>query len=132
MELPLQIDKQSGVPLNVQMEQQIRLLIRRGLLKPGDLMPTVRTLAVSLEINSNTVARVYRDLQHSGVLLLKRGIGTFVAENMPPSCGKPVDLESFEPKVAELIAAARQRHLSCVELLQLIEVRWKEISNAHG
>jgi DNA-binding transcriptional regulator YhcF (GntR family) len=132
MDLPLQLDKHSGMPLYLQMEQQIRLLIHRGVLKPGDLMPTVRALAVALEINSNTVARVYRDLEHSGLLVLKRGIGTFVADDAPTRPWKPADLQAFEQKVAELVETARHYRISGVELLQLVEARWKEISHADG
>ncbi len=132
MNLPFQIDKQSGIPLYVQMEQQVQQFIRRGVLKPGDLMPTVRALAVALSINSNTVARVYRDLQQVGLLVLQRGIGTFVAEDAPARPWKPVDHDTLEQKVAELIDTARQCEISGVELLQLIESRWKEISDADG
>lgn len=80
MSLSVRINRKNGIPLYVQLEEQIRVLMHRGELQPGDLMPTVRELAVQLEINSNTVARVYRDLQNDGLLNLKRGIGTFVSD----------------------------------------------------
>jgi GntR family transcriptional regulator len=126
MDLPIQVDKQSGIPLYVQMEQQIRLLIHRGVLKAGELMPTVRMLAVALEINSNTVARVYRDLELAGMLVLKRGIGTFVAEGAAAAPAKPADLDALEEKVAELVQLSRRFSISCAELLHLVETRWKE------
>jgi len=127
MDLPIQIDKQSGIPLYVQMEQQIRLLIYRGALKAGELMPTVRGLAVALEVNSNTVARVYRDLEQAGLLVLKRGIGTFVAERAAAPPSKRADLDALEEKVAELIHLSGQFSITCAELLQLVETRWKEL-----
>ena len=80
MNFPLKIDKRSGIPIYIQLGESIRLLIREGKLKPGDDLPTVRSLAVQLGINANTVARVYRELQTDGLLRLERGIGTFVAE----------------------------------------------------
>ena len=92
MSLAVQINKTNGIPLYIQLEEQIRLLMHRGELKPGDLMPTVRSLAVELEINSNTVSRVYRDLQNEGLLTLKRGVGTSISEqasvrpDVPPRC----------------------------------------------
>jgi GntR family transcriptional regulator len=132
MDLPIQIEKSGGVPLYVQMEQQIRLLVVRGGLKPGDLMPTVRALAVALEINSNTVARVYRDLQQAGLLVLKRGIGTFVADDARVRPWNAADLQVLEEKAAELVETARQHQISGVELLQLVEAKWKESPDADG
>jgi GntR family transcriptional regulator len=130
MGLAIHLDKQSGIPLYVQIEQQIRLLVHQGILKAGDLMPTVRALAVDLGINLNTVARVYRDLEQAGVLVLKRGIGTFVAESLPRSPVSPKEREALEKRVAELIQFGRRLRLTSVELLQLVETRWKESSDA--
>jgi DNA-binding transcriptional regulator YhcF (GntR family) len=72
------IDRASPLPVYAQLADQIRLLVRRGALSPGDPLPTVRELAVALGINANTVTRVYRDLQQEGLLRLERGLGTFV------------------------------------------------------
>jgi GntR family transcriptional regulator len=127
MELPIELDKSSAIPLYAQVEQQIRLLVQRGSLKAGDLMPTGRSLAVALGVNLNTVARVYRDLEQSGLLVLKRGIGTFVAEGSATVPLEQADLEALDKKAAELVLLARQFPISRVELLQLVETRWKEL-----
>ena len=129
MELPIHLQKESGIPLYIQLQEQLRLLFKRGALLPGDLMPTVRELAVALGINSNTVARVYRELQRDGWLVLRRGIGTFVSEDAPVHPLAKRDLRGLEHKVKELIAQARQLGISSVELFQLLETRWKEHSN---
>lgn len=126
MQLPVQIQSESGVPLYVQVEQQIRLLIHRGLLRPGELMPTVRELAVQLGINSNTVARVYQDLQREGVLVLRRGVGSFVAEKPPPRALAPGDLRVLERKADELIALGQKMGMAPGELCQLLETRWED------
>lgn len=129
MELPIGLQKDSGTPLYIQLQEQIRLLVKQGVLRTGDLMPTVRELAVALEINSNTVARVYRDLQRDGWLVLRRGVGTFVAAAaMAPPLARR-DVRGLEQKVRELIASARLLGLSSAELCQLIETRWKEHSD---
>jgi len=132
MALSVQVNKENGIPIYVQLEEQIRLLLYRGVLNPGDLMPTVRELAVQLEINSNTVARVYRDLQNDGLLSLRRGIGTFVSDDaaVKPLSGR--DVGSLEKKVDALIEVSRRMNLKPVELFQLIETRWKENSDADG
>jgi GntR family transcriptional regulator len=129
MQLPVQIQNDNGVPLYVQVEQQIRLLVLRGVLRPGDLMPTVRELAVQLGINSNTVARVYQDLQREGVLVLRRGVGSFVADKPPARPLAPADVRVLEKKVDELINLGRRLGFSPGELHQLIETRWE--GNSH-
>jgi DNA-binding transcriptional regulator YhcF (GntR family) len=73
---------------------------------------------------------VYRDLQLAGLLVLKRGVGTFVADDAPKRPWKPADLAALEQKVAELVETARQCQISGVELLQFVESRWKEVSDA--
>lgn len=125
MDLPIKLDVSSGIPVYIQLAEKIRILIREGILQPGDTMPTTRALAVTIGINVNTVARVYRDLQNDGELHLKRGLGTFVSEQAT----KPMSKEQFlllEKKAAELIEISKQVGLSSNELAQLITTRWKE------
>ena len=73
------IDLHSGVPVYRQLIDQVRSGIASGSLKPGDQLPTVRQLAVDLEINPNTVMRAYRELELGGLLETHQGTGTFVA-----------------------------------------------------
>lgn len=72
------IDPKSPVPLHAQIAEQIQLAIATGELLPGEQLPTVRQLSVDLRVNSNTVARVYADLERLGILETHRGKGTFV------------------------------------------------------
>lgn len=131
MPLPLQIRKDTGVPVYVQLEQQLRLLMHQGLLLPGDLLPTARELAVELSVNSNTVSRVYRDLQAAGLLVLRRGVGTYVAEHADTRPIRPKDLKGLVNKVDLLVELAQTLGLTAPELSQLIETRWnKEPSDA--
>jgi GntR family transcriptional regulator len=74
----LSVDPDSPVPLHAQIAEGIHLAIARGELGPGDQLPTVRQLSVELRVNSNTVARVYAELERSGVVETRRGLGTFV------------------------------------------------------
>jgi GntR family transcriptional regulator len=74
----LALDPHSLLPIHAQIADGIRLAIARGQLAPGDQVPTVRQLSVELKVNSNTVARVYADLERTGVLETRRGRGTFV------------------------------------------------------
>lgn len=121
----LDIDKGSATPVYVQLTEQIHLLIHRGELPPGSAMPTVRSLAVELGINANTVARVYRELQSEGFLRLERGVGTFVAEG-PREQIAAREFETIAGKARQLVTVSRRAGLSSRELVQLIEKLWKE------
>jgi GntR family transcriptional regulator len=128
MNLQMNIDTDCGIPVYIQIGEQIRILIRNGSLKAGDLMPTTRSLAVQLGINVNTVARVYRDLQSSGHLSLKRGIGTFVADGVQrPMQKKQFDL--LEQKVLQIIKISKDAGITPTELAQFITTKWKEEGN---
>jgi len=74
----------NGVPIYVQLREQILAMVGRGLLKPGAQIPTMRQVAVALKIDLNTVQRAYAELERDGVLTKLRGSGTFVAEAPPP------------------------------------------------
>lgn len=77
---PIRVDFDSEVPIYVQVKNQIRLLVDNGTLRPGEQLPTVRDLAVDLEINANTVSRIYADLEREGYIARKRGVGTFAVD----------------------------------------------------
>jgi GntR family transcriptional regulator len=125
-DLPVDLKKDSGIPLYLQVREQIRLLIHQGILKPGAPVPTVRALAVQLGINANTVARIYRELEEEGLLDLRRGLGTFVAEGEQVRPARPGDLRKLEAWVRDLVSLARDTGLGAVELYQMIERHWTD------
>src|SRR5438093_12408958 len=73
------VDARDATPIYAQLERGLRAAIATGRLRPGDQLPTVRQLAVDLEVNANTVARVYGELERAGVIETKRGVGSFVS-----------------------------------------------------
>ncbi len=75
------INPSAPSPIWLQIEEGIRRMISLGALKPGDSVPSVRELAKSLRVNPNTVARVYQHLTENGVLAVRRGEGTYVADS---------------------------------------------------
>jgi GntR family transcriptional regulator len=77
---PFQLDPSSGVPFYRQIQDQILAAVATGTLGPGDRLPTVRSLAVDLLINPNTVARAYKELEIRGVLTTQQGSGTFISQ----------------------------------------------------
>jgi GntR family transcriptional regulator len=82
------IDPRDRTPIYAQLERGLRAAIATGRLGPGDQLPTVRQLAVDLQVNANTVARVYSELERAGVIETRRGIGSFItatpAQAHPP------------------------------------------------
>jgi GntR family transcriptional regulator len=128
MQLNIDIDMNSGIPVYIQLGEQIRIRIRNGSLKAGDLMPTTRSLAVQLGINVNTVARVYRELQSAGLLCLKRGVGTFVADGVDSPMEKK-QFDSLEKKVVQIIRISKAAGITSNELAQFITTKWKEEDN---
>src|SRR6266478_2839301 len=70
-----------GVPIYLQLMEQVKHAIETGALRPGEQLPGIRPLAEELVINANTVAKAYRELEHEGIIELRQGAGAFVSGN---------------------------------------------------
>lgn len=79
----LSVDSSDAVPIWRQIEEGVRRLVARGALRPGGSIPSVREMAHDLKVNPATVAKAYQRLSDAGVLIVRRGEGTFVAERPP-------------------------------------------------
>src|SRR5476651_581921 len=73
----------SGVPIYLQLMEQVKHSIETGALRPGEQLPGIRPLAEELVINPNTVAKAYRELEHEGVIELRHGARAFADTNAP-------------------------------------------------
>lgn len=80
MDISFQIDQKSGIPIYIQIMDQIKHLLASGALQPGQQLPTIRELAVNLTINLHTVAHAYAELEREGFLTIQRGRGTFISD----------------------------------------------------
>ena len=76
------LNASSGVPLYVQLIEQVKHAVETGSLRPGDQLPTIRALAQELVMNSNTVVRAYRELEHEGIVELRHGLGAFISSSV--------------------------------------------------
>jgi GntR family transcriptional regulator len=76
----LRINFSSGVPIYLQLMEQIKHARDTGAIRVGDQLPTIRKVAEELAMNPNTVARAYRELEHEGVVEVRHGLGVFVAK----------------------------------------------------
>src|SRR5579871_948814 len=73
-----------GVPLYLQLIEQVKHALETGAIRSGEQLPSVRQMADDLVINPNTVVRAYRELQHEGVIELKHGSGAFIRDAIVP------------------------------------------------
>ena len=117
----LQVNRQSAVPVHVQLKTQIRHLISTGILKPGGQVPTVRQLAGFLRINPNTVAKALGDLQQDGHLESRPGRGTFVADRPPAGLRRLA--RGLARLVDDTLDRARRLGYSAEELLATLAAR---------
>jgi len=118
--MQIQIQAQGGVPIYVQVMQQIKYLVASGRLQPGDELPSIRTLAEQLIVNPNTIARAYRELETAGVVEKRRTAGTFVAEAGSPLARKE-RLRLLKQRVDQLLVEAFQMGFELDEVLKLVE-----------
>jgi GntR family transcriptional regulator len=118
--MQIQIQAQGGVPIYLQVMQQIKYLVASGRLQPGDELPSIRTLAEQLIVNPNTIARAYRELETAGVVEKRRTAGTFVAEAGSPLARKE-RLRLLKQRVDQLLVEAFQMGFELDEVLKLVE-----------
>jgi GntR family transcriptional regulator len=76
------LNSSSGVSPYLQLVQQVRRALLLGLLAEGDQLPTVKDVVSHLAINPNTVLKAYRELEHSGLVAARAGVGTFVTSTL--------------------------------------------------
>ncbi len=113
------------MPLYAQLERTIRFAIDTGKLAPGDRLPTVRQLAVDLRINANTVAKVYAELERTGVVETHRGSGTFVSERSSLSRGQKEHEKQLRRFADRIMAEAGAHGFSLDDLIEHLQSRRK-------
>lgn len=121
------IEPDNGVAIYEQIARQIKYAIANGALRPGELVPSVRELAVLLAVNPNTVAKAYRDLQNESVLETLRGEGLRVARLAVERCRKARQ-RLLEERMSAVATEAVQGGLTEVEFLTLVREVWANVS----
>ena len=115
----IKLNAESGVPIYLQIIEQIKNMVLCSAMKAGDQLPSVRDLAVELRINPNTVARAYRELQHEEVIDSRWGEGNFISDKFSGSATlekKKIIRESLK----NLIGQAENYGLSKEEIKKIL------------
>ncbi len=103
----ISIDEQNPVPIFQQIIRQVKMGVVSGELIPGVSIPSIRELAVRLSVNPNTVGKAFRELEREGVIVMKRGVGAFVAEKLPEELTTGFIHTVIDTKVKELVQTAK-------------------------
>ena len=120
--MQLHISSHDGVPIYLQIVNQVKYLIASGRLEPGEELPPIRTLAEQLLINPNTVARAYRELELAGIVTKRRTAGTYVSDTASPLARRE-RLKIVTERIDALLAEARQMGIDTEKLMELIQER---------
>jgi|SRR5947208_10180943 len=119
--IAFQLNPKSGVPIYRQIQDQIRYGIASDLLGPGEQLPTVRSLAVELSVNPNTVIKAYSELEREGILTTEQGSGTFVAAQQPAPLADENRQSKLETLCSEFLAQAARFGFSSQDLMNGIQ-----------
>ena len=120
--MQIHISPTDGVPIYLQIVNQIKYLVSSGRLSAGEELPPIRTLAEKLVVNPNTVARAYRELEAADVVVKHRTTGTYVSDN-GSRLGRRDRLRIVTQRIDALLAEARQMDISLEEVISLIHQR---------
>jgi GntR family transcriptional regulator len=123
--LMLHIDFRSGLPIYTQIVNQVQAQVAGGFLKPGDQLPTVRSLAEELRVNFNTVARAYRILDEARIISTQQGRGTYITEIPPPKVTERLRKESLEALTRRFITEAIRLEFSKDEISEAVNAQLK-------
>jgi len=107
-------------PMYRQVTDQIRDAIASGDLKPDELLPSIRELALALEVSVITIKRAYRDLETEGLIRSRRGMGSFVAE-IDPEALRQDKLVEFRGELGRILRRGHKFNISPEDVIALIE-----------
>lgn len=120
--MQIHISPSDGVPIYLQIVNQVKYLAASGRLATGEELPAIRTLAEQLIVNPNTVARAYRELEQAGIVVKRRTSGTYVS-NAGPRLGRRDRLKIVTQRIDALLAEAHQMNIPLDEVIALIRQR---------
>jgi GntR family transcriptional regulator len=117
--MQIHIDSSDGVPIYLQIVNQVKHLAASGRLDPGEEMPPIRVLAGQLVVNPNTVARAYLELERAGVVTKRQGTGTYVSENSSQLTRRG-KLKLLKQRADALVVEADHLGISLMDVLEVV------------
>ena len=130
--VPIALDYRSGIPIYLQIVEQVRQQVSTGGLSPGDQLPTVRQLATDLRVNFNTVARAYRLLDEAGLISTQQGRGTYIWEGPTEETLKQLKKKSLEELARNYLDEASRLGYSLEDALEELKRIHQDGSHASG
>ena len=125
MAISLEVDQKSGVPIYVQLVGQVQRAVEVGRLNAGDRLPTVRKLARDLKVAPNTVVKAYGELQRTGLIESRPGVGTVIVESSGVS--REERLAALEKRLRELVRDADGLGMSEDDLWTLVDEEFERL-----
>ena len=120
--MDITINVADGVPIYRQIVNQVKYLAASGLIKAGEELPPIRTLALQLKVTPNTIVKAYGELESSGVVHKRHGSGTFVSEGRPKlALGERRRV--IEQRIDALLAEAHQLNFTADDILRMVRER---------
>jgi GntR family transcriptional regulator len=116
----LRLNPSAGVPLYLQIMQQVRHAVEIGTLLDGEMLPGIRTLAEELVVSPNTVAKAYGELEHEGLLDLRHGSGAYVSARRKAKA-RSEKLAVAQCRVSKCVDGLRHLAVSDAEIRRLFE-----------
>jgi GntR family transcriptional regulator len=114
------VEYNSGIPVYRQIINQVSAAVAAGTFREGDQLPTIRVLSEHLNVNPNTVAKAYRELELKGVITSERGSGSFI-QAQSPAPGTRQKKAKLKDLYQRLLAEAASSGLTESELLRFIK-----------
>ncbi|MFN9984136.1 MAG: GntR family transcriptional regulator [Pirellula sp.] len=127
--MQIYITTTDGVPIYLQVVNQVKYLVAAGRLKAGEELPPIRTLAEKLVVNPNTIARAYRELEVSGIVEKRRTAGTYVTDQGSPLARRE-RTKILSDRIDQLLAEAGHMDVSLEEVIKLLQQRFSVIQNS--
>jgi GntR family transcriptional regulator len=118
----IHISPNDGVPIYLQIVNQVRYLVGSGRLSPGEEIPPIRVLAQQILVNPNTVARAYLELERAGFVTKRHGSGTYISEAGSPLTRRE-RLKILTQRADALLAEARHMDVEPDEVIKLLRER---------
>jgi GntR family transcriptional regulator len=129
--MQLHISSTDGVPIYIQIVNQVKHLVASGRLAPGEELLPIRVLAEQLVVNPNTVARAYLELERAGVVTKRHGSGTYVSE-APSPLSRREKFKLLTQRVDSLLVEAGHLNIDLAEVIELIRERHETIPTLSG